>query len=67
MKKWYGESTNPHYGIALAAGAQMQLELLKSLVRLTIDDLYPVIVRATALSILGENYPDSSKQFLKTA
>ena len=27
MKKWYGESTNPHYGIALAAGTRMSPEL----------------------------------------
>ncbi len=65
LKKWYGESTNPHYGIALAAGTHMLPGAFDKLVRLTTDDLYPVIVRATALSLLGENYPDSSKLVLK--
>lgn len=61
LKKWYGESTNPHYGLALAAGTHMLPGALDKLIRLSTDDLYPVIIRATALSILGENYPDSSK------
>ncbi|MBN2173957.1 MAG: tetratricopeptide repeat protein [Bacteroidales bacterium] len=65
MKKWYGESTNPHYGIALAAGTHRLPGAFEKLVRLSNDDLYPVIVRATALSLLGENYADSSKIILK--
>jgi len=67
LKKWYGESTNPHYGIALAAGTHMLPGAFEKLVRLTTDDLYPVIVRATALSLLGENYPESSKAVLKNS
>ncbi|MCB2220145.1 MAG: tetratricopeptide repeat protein [Bacteroidetes bacterium] len=65
MKKWYGESIRPHYGLALAAGARMELDAFEKLRRLINDDLYPIIVRATALSILGENYPDSSASILK--
>jgi len=67
LKKWYGKSTNPHYGIALAAGTNMLPGALDKLINLTTDDLYPVIVRATALSILGENYPDSSTAILKNS
>ncbi len=67
LKKWYGESTNPHYGIALAAGTNMLPGALDKLIRLTSDDLYPVIVRATALSLLGENYPDSGTTVLKNS
>ncbi|MCD4683556.1 MAG: tetratricopeptide repeat protein [Bacteroidales bacterium] len=67
LKKWYGESANPHYGIALAAGTHMLPGAFDKLLRLTTDDLYPVIVRATALSLIGENYPDSSKIALKNS
>ncbi len=67
MKKWYGESIRPHYGLALAAGARMEPGAFQKLKNLTNDDLYPVIVRATALSILGENYPDSSHAILKNS
>lgn len=67
LKKWYGESSNPHYGLALAAGAQMQEGAFKKLARLTTDDLYPVIIRATALSLLGDNYPDSSKAIFNSS
>ncbi|MEZ5198833.1 MAG: tetratricopeptide repeat protein [Bacteroidales bacterium] len=67
MKKWYGESTNPHYGIALAAGTRMLPGAFEQLVSLSSDELYPVIVRATALSLLGENYPDSSAAVLKNS
>ena len=65
LKKWYGESTNPHYGIALANGTAMLPGAFAKLVRLSSDNLYPVIIRATALSILGENYTDSCKTVLK--
>ena len=67
MKRWYGESTNPHYGIALAAGTNMLPGAFEQLVRLSTDDLYPVIIRATALSLLGENYPDSCAIILKNS
>ena len=67
LKKWYGESANPHYGIALAAGTHMLPGAFDKLLRLTTDDLYPVIIRATALSLIGENYPDSSKIALKNS
>jgi len=67
MKKWYGESIRPHYGLALAAGARMEQGAFDKLKKLTNDDLYPVIVRATALSILGENYPDSSVVILQNS
>ena len=66
LKQWYGESINPHYSIALAIGSTedtMAFEQLKSLVD---DELYPVLVRATALSILGEKYPIKSIPILKS-
>jgi len=54
--KWYGLAKKPHYGTTLAAGREGRPEALPQLVRMTGDDLYPAIVRATALSLLT-SYP----------
>jgi predicted CXXCH cytochrome family protein len=54
--KWYGQAKKPHYGPTLAAGREGRPEARDDLVRLAGDQLYPAIVRATALSLLGQ-YP----------
>ncbi len=54
--KWYGEAKKPHYGPTLLAGREGRPEARDDLVRLAGDELYPAIVRATALSLLGR-YP----------
>jgi tetratricopeptide (TPR) repeat protein len=53
---WYGKSTKPHYGEIIAAARAAQPEAAESLRTLAQDTLMPVIVRATALSLL-RNYP----------
>jgi tetratricopeptide (TPR) repeat protein len=53
---WYGRAKKPHYGTIIAAGREGSPEALEDLIRLSQDDLYPAIVRATALSLLGA-YP----------
>ncbi len=62
--RWYGEAKKPHYGPILAAGREGRLEALAPLIRLAGDELYPAIVRATALSLLGR-YPgeESTRAF----
>ena len=62
--KWYGEAKKPHYGPILAAGREGHPEALAGLIRLAGDELYPAIVRATALSLLGR-YPgeESTRAF----
>ena len=54
--KWYGMAKKPHYGTTLAAGREGRPEALAELVRMTGDELYPAIVRATALTLLT-SYP----------
>jgi len=54
--RWYGQAKKPHYGTTLAAGREGRPEALKELLRMTGDELYPAIVRATALSLLT-SYP----------
>jgi predicted CXXCH cytochrome family protein len=54
--RWYGQAKKPHYGPTLAAGRESRPEARDELVRLAGNELYPAIVRATALSLLGR-YP----------
>ncbi|MBD3854426.1 MAG: tetratricopeptide repeat protein, partial [Acidobacteria bacterium] len=62
--KWYGEAKKPHYGTTLAAGREGRPEALGELVRMAGDELYPAIVRATALTLLV-GYPgeESARTF----
>ena len=62
--KWYGQAKKPHYGPTLAAGREGRPEARDDLVRLAGDELYPAMVRATALSLLGQ-YPgeESTRAF----
>jgi len=61
VAKWYGPGKRSHYGSDLAAGREAKPEALADLIRLAGDPLYPVIVRATALSLLSA-YPDTETQ-----
>jgi len=56
IREWYGPGRAPHYGNIIASGRRGDADAGKQLVRLAADPLYPVIVRATALSLLV-NYP----------
>jgi tetratricopeptide (TPR) repeat protein len=62
--KWYGQAKKPHYGPTLAAGREGRPGARDALVRLAGDELYPAVVRATALSPLG-GYPgeESTRAF----
>jgi tetratricopeptide (TPR) repeat protein len=56
ITKWYGPGRSPHYGTIIDAGRRRLPEAQDDLIRLAGDPLYPVIVRATALSLLNA-YP----------
>ncbi len=56
ITRWYGPGRRPHYGSIIMAGRKRDPGAKSALVRLAADPLYPVIVRATALSLLGA-YP----------
>ena len=64
ITKWYGPGRRPHYGTIIEAGRKGAPEARRELTRLAGDPLYPVIVRATALSLLSA-YPgtDSTEAF----
>ncbi len=56
ITKWYGINRRPHYGTILAEGRKGTPEVQNDLVNLAGDQLFPVIVRATALLLLS-SYP----------
>ena len=56
IAKWYGPGRRSHYGKILSAGRKGGQDAEAELIRLAGDPLYPVIVRATALSLLP-SYP----------
>jgi Tfp pilus assembly protein PilF len=61
MTEWYGPGRADHYATIIAAGRERRPEAKAGLIRLAGDMLYPVIVRATALSLL-EQYPGKERQ-----
>jgi tetratricopeptide (TPR) repeat protein len=58
--KWYGEAKKPHYATVLAAGREGAPEGEKELGKLAGDPLFPAIVRATALMLLGNYHSEES-------
>jgi predicted CXXCH cytochrome family protein len=66
--KWYGptRTRGPRWAAALAAGRQHQAGADKLLVDVITDRSFPVIVRATAVSLL-ENFPGSASAVLERA
>jgi tetratricopeptide (TPR) repeat protein len=58
--EWYGKAAKPHYGTTIAAGREGDPEAVDDLIRLAGDELYPAIVRATALSLLDRHPGEQS-------
>ena len=67
ITKWYGPGRRAHYGTVIAAGRKQLPEAHQDLIKLAGDPLYPVIVRATALSLLGSYPGDESNQAFELA
>jgi Tfp pilus assembly protein PilF len=67
ITKWYGPGRRAHYGTIVDTGRKMRPSAHDDLIKLAADALYPVIVRATALSLL-EAYPgEATNQAYKLA
>jgi predicted CXXCH cytochrome family protein len=56
MQTWYGSSRKTHYGTVLDGGRKARPEAEEDLIILAFDTLYPVVARATAISLLS-HYP----------
>ncbi len=58
VNTWYGLSRRPHFGTIFSAARKGENTSVPELVRIAMDDLFPVIVRATALYEL-DRFQDS--------
>ena len=67
ITKWYGPGRRRHYGTVIDAGRKRQSEARKDLIRLAGDPLYPVIVRATALTLLAAYPGEDSARAMELA
>jgi Tfp pilus assembly protein PilF len=67
ITKWYGPGRRAHYGTIIAAGRKQLPEARQDLIKLAGDPLYPVIVRATALSLLSAYPGDETNQAYEPA
>ena len=67
ITKWYGPGRRAHYGTIIAAGRKQLPEARQDLIKLAGDPLYPVIVRATALSLLSAYAGDETNQAFELA
>jgi tetratricopeptide (TPR) repeat protein len=67
ITKWYGPGRKAHYGTTIEAGRKGMPEARKSLTRLALDPLYPVIVRSTALSLLAAFPGKETKEAMELA
>jgi tetratricopeptide (TPR) repeat protein len=57
VEEWYGPGHVSHYGEVLFRGRRGEAGADAELAALAADALYPVNVRATAVSLLGTNFP----------
>lgn len=57
-KKWYGSKHKFHFGATFDSARKGEPQARKTLLRIVSDNLTPVLVRATALSLLGRYQDD---------
>jgi tetratricopeptide (TPR) repeat protein len=58
MIKWYGGKRRPHYGETFAAAEKRDSKAIPELILYAGNELFPLMVRATAVSLLA-NYDDT--------
>jgi tetratricopeptide (TPR) repeat protein len=60
--KWYGERTRPHYGETFASAERGDADIIPELILYSGNELFPLMVRATAVRFLGRfNSPESNR------
>lgn len=67
VEKWYGPGRKSHYGAILAAARKNEPQARQDLIRLAGDFLYPVIARATALSLLAAYQGEDTQEAFELA
>ncbi|MEJ2577457.1 MAG: tetratricopeptide repeat protein, partial [Gammaproteobacteria bacterium] len=67
VTEWYGPGRTPHYGEIIERGRRAEPGAGDALRALAADDLYPLLVRATALSLLTAYPGRATEQALENA
>jgi tetratricopeptide (TPR) repeat protein len=67
VHQWYGPGQTSHYGSLLAKARQGDPDAGKDLLRLAADVLYPVNVRATAISMVAAYPGEATTQLMEIA
>jgi len=67
MKKWYGEKTPLHYGEIFAAAQKGDKSVIPDLILYAGNELFPLMVRATAVHFLGNLNTGESKLAVEKA
>jgi len=62
IDKWYGLSRRPHFGSIFAVARRGDTSAIDGLVRIALDELHPVIVRATAIYELEKYLDERGRQ-----
>ena len=62
ITKWYGLKRKPHFGTTFALAREADTQALKKLIEISQDELFPISVRATAISYMNRyNSPETVK------
>ncbi len=65
ITKWYGVKRKSHYGTTFAAARESDPKVESKLINIANDDLYPISVRATAISLMNRYGSDETFNTIK--
>ncbi|MEN8193950.1 MAG: multiheme c-type cytochrome [Bacteroidota bacterium] len=67
ITKWYGEKRKAHFGTTIAAARESNPNAEKKLIEIVNDELFPITVRATAISLMDRYNSEAVKDIIKSA
>ena len=67
ITKWYGVKRKSHYGTTFAAARNSDPKVEQDLIKIASDELYPISVRATAISFMNRYTSDDIFKMVKLA
>ncbi len=67
ITKWYGVTRKSHYGTSFAAARESDPKVEKKLIQIAKDELFPLIVRATAISYMDRYSSEDIHKTVKWA
>ncbi len=67
IEKWYGERKRPHYGVIFAAADKGDESVIPDLTLYSENELFPLMIRATAVRFLGRYNTDAGNVAVEKA